>query len=523
ACNGKGLCGARRPAAVPPGAPKESKGLADWVRAEYDNVGRPPEPLDGCGEEEEDAPAVEPDELTMLRLAYAKAIKAGQPANPSLADVEGKIDEATCELAIRFDVLPGEETLKRLLQRKRDKLLCDAMTEVGRLQGVAGQCPKLNGPISKALSELGTTKDISTKLHDAAEELEMAEDIKKYCKAKTAAGEAHSILNSASEQGDQRRKLGMLREAYEVLKSLDHLPPCVKPKPAEKSLAAELDIIKELGHAEKKLTDATDNINNNKDAYAELTAASGCLEEAREKVSNAIEVPTKDNKGKLTVTAREVCKELPTEVMDKLIELYCTVLAKLDELHSRAHAIDRVIGPSTQEGGYGPELSKLKAKPKYGAAARGVERGPTGALTVVVAQPIERDDAVRRVLKVLEVECGEKFTSRESAKDPTRRNPGLIDQAEDKVKVLQDLANPNSRFNAPWFCVGCKKDVPKCACFVGHYSKCGRECYVWVMPEQVGMLREFTQVVLTLAPNEKQDIAIPFPGRGAAFSPSLGR
>ena len=37
------------------------------------------------------------------------------------------------------------------------------------------------------------------------------------------------------------------------------------------------------------------------------------------------------------------------------------------------------------------------------------------------------------------------------------------------------------------------------------------------------MLREFTQVILTLAPNEKQDLGSMIPGRGAAFSPSLGR
>ena len=61
-CNGKGLCGARRPAAAPPGAPKEGKRLADWVRAEFDNIGRPPEPLEGGGEEEDDGAAVEPDE-----------------------------------------------------------------------------------------------------------------------------------------------------------------------------------------------------------------------------------------------------------------------------------------------------------------------------------------------------------------------------------------------------------------------------------------------------------------------------
>ena len=486
-------------------------------------------------------PAVEADELNLLRLAYAKAVKAGQPANPSLAGVEEKIDEATCELAIRFDVLPSDDTLKRLLGRKRDKLMQDAITEVCRLKGEVekqagdvSKCKLLTDPITKALTALSDEKkDISTKLHDAGDELikAKAKAIADYCEAKKAAGETHSILNSASEQGDQRRKLGLLREAYELLKSLDDPPGCVAPPPKkeepkkeepkkETSLAARLKITEKLKNANAWLSRATDEINNNRDAYEQLTGAAACLREAMEEVSGAVK--EQDGKvGSLLKLAREVCPEL--------IELYCSVLEKLAELHSRAHDIDRVIGSSTTGYGYGPELGKIKGRPTYGTAAlggRGVARenflgAAPGALTVVVAQPIEREEAMRRILKVLAVECGTSFMSREEAKSPTRRNPGLIDQAEDKVKVLQELADPNSKFNAPWFFVGCKKDVPKCACYVGCYKACGRECYVWVMPEQVGMLRELTQVILTLAPNEKQDLGSMIPGRGAAFSPSF--
>lgn len=95
------------------------------------------------------------------------------------------------------------------------------------------------------------------------------------------------------------------------------------------------------------------------------------------------------------------------------------------------------------------------------------------------------------------------------------RNIGLVDQAREKLEKLKALLNEDA---SPWYYRGQKKDVPKCACYVGCYRSCGRECYVWVMPEQLGKLREFTLTVMSLAPSEKQESFIP---RGAAFSPSL--
>ncbi len=43
-----------------------------------------------------------------------------------------------------------------------------------------------------------------------------------------------------------------------------------------------------------------------------------------------------------------------------------------------------------------------------------------------------------------------------------------------------------------WFCTGCKGDVPKEACFVGHYC----DNYVWVMPNHFEDLSHFTLIVL---------------------------
>ncbi len=46
-----------------------------------------------------------------------------------------------------------------------------------------------------------------------------------------------------------------------------------------------------------------------------------------------------------------------------------------------------------------------------------------------------------------------------------------------------------------WYCVGCKKDVPECACYVGHYHN----AYVWVNANGLDGLTTFTMTVIDLA------------------------
>jgi len=46
-----------------------------------------------------------------------------------------------------------------------------------------------------------------------------------------------------------------------------------------------------------------------------------------------------------------------------------------------------------------------------------------------------------------------------------------------------------------WYFVGCKKDVPKCACYVGHYC----DTYVWVNADGLDGLTRFTMTVIDLA------------------------
>lgn len=144
------------------------------------------------------------------------------------------------------------------------------------------------------------------------------------------------------------------------------------------------------------------------------------------------------------------------------------------------------------------------------APARGSERAAKRG-------PQDASDTMLRLLTAIHHACAPGYLPRTDLKWETERNAALIDQAEDKVRKLESLLN-EPIFQTPWLNCGQKKDVPRCACYVGRYRDCLGERYVWVTPEGLKTLREFTLVILTLAPIEKQDVVS---GRGAAFSPSI--
>ena len=99
------------------------------------------------------------------------------------------------------------------------------------------------------------------------------------------------------------------------------------------------------------------------------------------------------------------------------------------------------------------------------------------------------------------------------------RNPALVDQAEDQIAALESLLH-DDEFQYPWLLHSrCLKDVPHCACAVGHAKVCGEHCYVWVMPDDFDKLQKFTRILMTLTVNAQQDVALPSP----AFSPTLSR
>jgi hypothetical protein len=71
-----------------------------------------------------------------------------------------------------------------------------------------------------------------------------------------------------------------------------------------------------------------------------------------------------------------------------------------------------------------------------------------------------------------------------------------IEQLEDYLP--DDPASLACAIPTNWYCVGCKADVPKDACFVG----CHQNKYAWVLPQDMEGLSRFTLTVMQLATTE---------------------
>ncbi len=94
---------------------------------------------------------------------------------------------------------------------------------------------------------------------------------------------------------------------------------------------------------------------------------------------------------------------------------------------------------------------------------------------------------------------------------PGRYQTPLAKSVLSQVEGLQrDLA----RIQPGWFQVGCKRDVPKNALYVGR----SRDLYVWVMPEGLEGLTEFTLTVLKFSSLIKETQTLVNPG-SIKFSP----
>lgn len=147
------------------------------------------------------------------------------------------------------------------------------------------------------------------------------------------------------------------------------------------------------------------------------------------------------------------------------------------------------------------------------------------ALSSQAVDPMTELATVRReIVKLTATLANEPFIPGYTLERP-QRGAAVIEQAESKVRSLvslvTDLGDEPNPFAMNWLSAGCKRDVPKCACYVGRYKGCNGECYVWVEPEYAKTFRDFTLLILSLVPPDAQDVALPRLGMGAAFTPSL--
>jgi hypothetical protein len=90
--------------------------------------------------------------------------------------------------------------------------------------------------------------------------------------------------------------------------------------------------------------------------------------------------------------------------------------------------------------------------------------------------------------------------------------------AREVARQVDDVNGQYKDIPTDWFGSGKRRDVPRNACFVGHYGN----CYTWVCPEHRADLAEFTLTVLNLASVVKATQVIAAPS-GVAFSPGSTR
>ena len=90
--------------------------------------------------------------------------------------------------------------------------------------------------------------------------------------------------------------------------------------------------------------------------------------------------------------------------------------------------------------------------------------------------------------------------------------------AELRRQVL-DVNEDIEKIKCGWFQSGSKKEVPKCACYVGHHKSCDGDCYVWVIPGCEAEFEKFTLAILGLADLIKESQVVVNPG--VRYSPTL--
>ncbi len=130
-------------------------------------------------------------------------------------------------------------------------------------------------------------------------------------------------------------------------------------------------------------------------------------------------------------------------------------------------------------------------------------------------QSAMQSDTVLLILTVLQAGVHNGYLPSTDLVEMSPRNAALVDQAEDQLKRLESLLF-DPMFQQQWICCGTKKDVPHDACYVGLTGHCNGT-YVWIDRQSAATLREFTQIIMTLA---AQNTLSETPSFGPVFSPA---
>jgi hypothetical protein len=126
-----------------------------------------------------------------------------------------------------------------------------------------------------------------------------------------------------------------------------------------------------------------------------------------------------------------------------------------------------------------------------------------------------------KIVRLTQSMCELPYIERYPGTGRNEHNLSAIEQAQAKIRALMELAH-DPKYNTPWIHSShCLTDVPKCACHVGHWHGCGCHVYVWVLPQDHHILRDFTIAILSLVPKETQETAGAGQQGSVGYSPTI--
>ncbi|HYV37414.1 MAG TPA: hypothetical protein VE988_17035 [Gemmataceae bacterium] len=191
---------------------------------------------------------------------------------------------------------------------------------------------------------------------------------------------------------------------------------------------------------------------------------------------------------------------------------------QLDKVFDQVAKLSRPI-TDVQVDNYAQRLSNKVTEETRGEARAKLQVQQAQQVLTVQQTRIGVEDQIVSLTREI---CALPYVPRYPVTGRAEHNPHDIHLAQYKVKMLLDLAEA-PQFADPWVCTSSSRSgLPEGACYVGQFCKCGCQCYACVPQTRLATLRDFTLIVLSLAPIETQESPPNLPSGGVTYSPTVG-
>lgn len=191
---------------------------------------------------------------------------------------------------------------------------------------------------------------------------------------------------------------------------------------------------------------------------------------------------------------------------------------QLDKVFEQVAKLSRPI-TEVQVDNYAQRLSNKVTEETRGEARAKLQAQQAQQSAQVQQTRISVEDEIVRMTRDL---CSLPYIPRYPITGRPEHNSHDIALAQYKIKALLDLAE-SPKFAEPWVCVaGGHQELSKCGGYIGRHDKRGSRCRIYVPPARLATLRDFTLIVLALAPIEAQESPSGTTTGTVTYSPLIG-